>query len=369
MAVAAPTPDIVAAILAPTSRVIRRVDIYEEDGSTPFVLDAPTIDGTINASGSRDERRTLDISFENIDNQLQHFPGGFWYDKVIKVYRGVDTGTTKWLAQLGEFLIDKIAEDNFPPKLAVTGRDYTKRLITSKFPAATTFVKGSPLEETIRTIALNGGITKFSFPTTDKVLGKDFTFDRGYQRNKACSDLASAYGYEIFFDPQGYYTLREFQDPVTSPVIWTFKTGTPDGNLAKFTKSTDDTRIYNHVVVSGGASDQVPVWAEARNTNPDSPTNIDQLGDRVYEYSSTFITTTAQAQDVADKFLAVHALESFEVALESLVFPWLDVNEIVEFMDPSPAPGDPTRFLLTDLSIPITLGTMSGTAKRVTIVG
>lgn len=368
MPVAAPSDDIIQAILGSTTRVIRRVDIYEEDGQTPWMLDAPSVDGSVGVSASRDERRTLDLTLENLDNTLQHYPGGFWYDKVIKVYRGVDTGTTKWLAQLGEFLIDKISESNFPPKLSVTGRDYTKRLITSKFPAATTFQKDERLEDVIHTIASNGGIRKFMFPVTGQVLGKDFTFDRGTQRNKACNDLAGAYGYEVFFDAQGYMVLREYQDPVTSPIVWTFKTGQPDGNLAKFTKQTDDTRIYNHVVVTGGSSDQVPVWAEAINTNTSSPTNVDQIGDRVYEYSSTFITTTDQAQDVADKFLKIHALESFDLSLESLVFPWLDVSEIVEFDDPSPAPGDPNRFLLTDLTIPIALGTMPGTAKRVTIV-
>jgi hypothetical protein len=175
----------------------------------------------------------------------------------------------------------------------------------------------------------------------------------------------------LFFNAQGYLVLRLALDPVLSPVAYTIQTGPIVGNLTGYTKSVNDTRIYNHILVTGESADQetVPVWAEALNTEPSSPTRISELGDRLYQYTSSFITTTAQAQTVADNFLKIHALEEFNLDFSSITFPWLEAGEIVEFIDPRPSPGQPTRFLLSSITLPLGLGPMSGNAKRVTVVG
>lgn len=275
-----------------------------------------------------------------------------------------------WETQIGEFCIDKINEGNFPRTVKVSGRDYVKRLMTSKFVAATMFNAGASLDATINSIASAGGIpaTKRLIPPTGQTLGRDFIFDRGTERWKAMNEMATAYGYELYFTAEGILVMAEIQDPSTSPLMYTFETG-EFGNLADYGKSVNDGRLYNHVVVSGEASDVVPVWAEARNDNPSSPTNIARIGDRLYQYVSSFITTTAQAQNVANKFLAIHALEEYELNFSSLMLPWLDVGSIIEFIDPRPYVNQPDRFLLSTLTIPLTLGPMTGTGKRVTVVG
>jgi hypothetical protein len=174
----------------------------------------------------------------------------------------------------------------------------------------------------------------------------------------------------LFFDAQGYLVMREYLDPVTAPLSYTLETGV-FGNLVTYNKTVNDTRIYNHIVVTGESNDPdiIPVSAEATNTEPSSPTRVDKIGDRVYQYTSSFITTTLQAQDVADKFLQIHALEEFDLIFSSIALPWLEVGEIVEFEDPRPSAGQPTRFLLSSLNLPLDLGAMSGNAKRVSVVG
>lgn len=363
--------EVLAAILTSGTNVVRRVEIYESDGVTPWLMAPDLVDGSVSVSNSRVERRAFDLTLGNSDGALNNYPGGFWYDKIIKVFRGVRYGVDKtiWEKQIGEFMIDNITTQNFPKTVSINGRDYMKKLIVSKFPLTTTFSSGASLEATIKTIALNGGVTKFNLAVTGKTLGKDFTWDAGTERQQAINDLADAYGYEIFFDAQGYLVLREQRDPVVSPEIANFLTGGANGNLATYKKASSDAQIYNHVVVTGDSSQTVPVSAQAINNAPTSPTRVDKIGDRVYQYSSSFITTAPQAQDVANKFLAVHALEAFEMDMESLVLPWLEVNEVVRFTDPAPNPGDPNRYLLTDFTIPMALGAMSATGKRITIVG
>lgn len=281
------------------------------------------------------------------------------------------TQTTTWETQLGEFMIDRISEAHFPYVVAISGRDYTKKLLLSKFTVTTAFSEGAAIETVIKTIAQNGGITKFIFPISGHTLGKDYYFERGVSRWEAMKDIASGFGYELFFDAQGYLVMREYQDPVTAPYAALLATGPSIGNLVSYEKSLNDSRIYNHILVTGETSDAgiPPVSAEALNTEPSSPTRIAAIGDRLYQYTSAFITTELQAQDVADKFLKVHSLEEFDLNFEAIALPWLDVGEIVRFDDPRPSAGQPDRFLLSNLSIPLGLGGMSGNGKRVTVVG
>ena len=274
-----------------------------------------------------------------------------------------------WETQIGEFVIDRLDTQNFPSSIKVTARDYTKKCMLSKFTTATGFTTGVTIESVIKAIAQNAGITKFLLPVTGKVTGKEFFFERGTERWAAMKEIAKAYSFDIYFDGQGYLVLSAFKDPVSAPLSHVLLTG-PEGNLVSFTKSVNDSRLYNHIIVTGESSDTAvaPVSAEATNTEPSSPSRISRIGDRVYQYTSSFITTVLQAQEVADNFLKVHALEEYDVNFSAIMAPWLEVGEIVEFHDPDAGPTDPIRYLLSSLGIPLGLSPMSGNAKRVGIV-
>lgn len=274
-----------------------------------------------------------------------------------------------WEVQVGEFMVDRISEPHFPYEMTITGRDYAKKCMMSKFSTATQFASGNALESIIGAIAIAAGITKRSLPATGVVVGRTFFFERGVTRWQAMKDICTAYNYEIFFDATGYLVIRPFNDPTTSVPALFINTG-EDGQIASYEKSTSDAMIFNHILVVGESSDSnvVPVWAEAKNENPDSPTSIAELGDRYDEVTSALIETTLQAQALADARLAVSQLEEFELSFESLMFPWLDVGEILGFIDPRPAPDDPSTFLLSQLDISLDLAPMGGTGRRVTIV-
>lgn len=358
-----------AAILAPVSRITRRLEICESDGTTTWLTsDARRIiDGSVTVQYGNDVRRNLDITLDNRDGALDSDPDGFWYDKVIKVYRGVEWPGGSWETQLGEFIPDRISKANFPHSTKVTARDYVKKG-DSELASATSFKSGLALETVIGAVAANAGITKLMLPVTNKLLAIDTPFDAGTKRSEIWFKLADSFGMELYFDLNGYMTMREYQDPVSSPTIMTFKTG-PEGNLASYEKSTNDAKVKNHIIVRGESSDSsvTPIVAEAINTEPTSPTRVSRIGDRTMPYSSPLITTQAQANLIAAQLLKVNALESYELSFESIVFPWLDVGGIVEFVDPDPfTPSQPTRFLLDSLTIPLTLGAMSGTGKRIT---
>ena len=373
MPVVAASGAALTAIQGSNTQVTRRIEILNADG-TVWKSDAGIISGSVNLSNSRKERRTFDLTLDNSDRSLDPYAtvagDSFWYDKLVRLYRGAEGPNFAYEAQLGEFQIDTISQPHFPFEVKVAGRDYTKKLMLDKFANSTTFAAGQAPETIVRNIALNGGIDFFNFPTTGKLINKDLTYERNTERWEACAQICDSFGYDLFFDAQGFLTMSAYVDPTLGGASWIFQTGEGVGNIASYGKSTADSQIFNSITVSGAASDIIiPVTVTVQNTQPDSPTSIARLGTRSWTYTSPLIGTTTDAYQTAISFLKIKALEAFELTFQGIVFPWLDVNQIIQFVDPLPIAGQPDKFLLTDLTIPLTLAPMTGTGKRITIVG
>lgn len=370
-----PPEKFVNAIHGTITRVTRRCEIYEADNSTLWRSSAQLglIGGEVGVDSTRDERRTLSMELDNSELDLKIGPGGLWYDKIIKVYRGAQASDgTRWERMLGEFLIDTVDSDDFPRTIAISARDFTKKLMGDKFATTTGFVKNQAVEEVLRTIAINGGIpsSRIKFPLTGKSTGKDFIFDRTVSRWEAMKEIATTYAFDLYFDQDGFLRLETFTDPYLDDPQYTFQTGV-NSNVSEFSRRISDSRIYNHVVATGGSDDpdSIPPYAVAENNEPTSPTRIAAIGRRSYFFTSSFMTTQAQCQEVANKFLKVHALEQFEVGIEALVIPYLEAGITVQFFDPEPFVNQPTKYLLNSFSIPLTLDGMPASVRRVTAVG
>lgn len=312
--------------------------------------------------------------------------GGKWFDLHLPTVNATQTlilfanglnwirgvgSFTDWETQVGEFVIDSINNDYFPSSVKVTGRDYVKRCVNSKTESAMSFAADTSVYTLVRSVGANAGVKKFRLGNMTETIGTIMSFDRGTSRWEIMRQAAQAQGYEIFFDAEGYLVTRKFLDPTLSPESNVFSTGV-DGNLATLARSVNDTRIYNHIAVYGDPSsgeERMPYYGEAINREPASPTNVDRIGDRYYSYASTFFTSSQQCQDYANRLLSLHALESFELSFTSINYPWMEAGEIARVIDPKAVATDPTKYLVDSVSIPMALGPMSFTGKRVTIVG
>lgn len=297
-----------------------------------------------------------------LDTDYEDF-GGFATRVVTwaSAYQAYDN----WEIQLGEFMADSIAIGNSYSTVSVTGRDLTKMCIQSKLVASTTFTASTPIESVIKTIATNAGITKFKLPITSKTLDKDQTWERDTGRWDIIRDLSNANNYEVFFDNEGYLTMREFRDPLTTPSTLQLNVGI-GGNLVSRSGKTSDALLFNHIVVVGESSDSnsPPVYAEAINNAANSPTSVAEIGDRVSVTTLSLITSVGQAQEYADSILAVSALEEFELSFEAVTLPWIEAGDIVEMQSTDDRYWGPDRYLLTSLSFPLDLTPMSGNGKR-----
>lgn len=532
--------NIIEAILSGVTQVTRRAEIYEKDGNTLWLptQDTPRlIDGEISIDYTRDERRSLDCTFDNSDGVLDHNPNGFWYDKIIKCYRGVryenpkiqpsvlivqddavasqriflllrllrytditvktvntledlygydlvvaasgnsaistanstllqaafDAGynvltagnqntevqipyliaatiaktntqaweinqpvndnpvrmgwsnavlagnTTagrhvtalaatgspvaaytwsgvggytgaysinatggrwvhlqlvispqsnaslrrllknsvdwlysyaqvrEWEVQIGEFMIDKISHDVFPHTIKVTGRDYTKKVMLTKFRDSLTFVAGTSIDTLVRALGANAGITKFLLNSANATLATDMTFARGDDRWKAIKDCCTAAGIEVFFNQTGHLVTRVFKDPVTAPTTFTLSLRPEDANLTALGIESTDTSIFNTVVVTSesgdGLADGVFYQGVAVNDDPSSATAVSRIGERTYEYSTAAANSDNQCTQIAVNLLRVMGLEEYTLNFSALVFPWADAGDIVLFKD------------------------------------
>ena len=270
-----------------------------------------------------------------------------------------------WEIQLGEFMADSISVGQSYATVSISGRDLTKLCQQSKFVTSTTFTASTPIESVVKTVATNAGISKFKLPITGKVLDKDMTWERDTTRWDVIRDVSNSNNYEVFFDNEGYLVMREFRDPLTTPSTLELSTGV-GGNLVSRGGKTSDTNLFNHIVVVGESSDSStpPVYAEAINNAPTSPTSVQEIGDRVSITTSSLVTSVTQAQQYADSLLAVSALEEFELSFEATLLPWIEVGDILEMKKSDDRYWGPDRYLLTSLTFPLDLTPMSGNGKR-----
>ena len=309
-------------------------------------------------------------SFAGADDDARATNRAKAVDLVAHIVDWLDTFVPleSWETQIFEGLADGINSPGYDPVVRVQGRDYTKLCMNSKLSAATQFTKGTAVTTIISSLAGNSGVRKINLPTLSQTIDKDMTWESKTTRWSIMKELATSINYDIFFTADGRLTMTPQRDPLTSPPTLVLSEGA-EGNIVDRDVKTSDNRLFNHVLVIGESSDSnVPsVWAEAKNTTPGSPTNVDEIGLRTQEHSSSLITTTAQAQDLANSLLKVAALEEYELNFSAIALPWIEVGDIVELADGEYLWG-PERYLISSLQFSFDLSPMSGSGKRVTQV-
>lgn len=363
-------------------QVTRRIQIFESDAVTPWAMEdmqGRLISGDITVDSTRDERRSLNLVLRNNDGALKHDPdNGFWYDKIIKVYRGLkyyDASSVlrQFEIQVGEFMIDNIASPRFPKQTTVSGRDYTKKLLLDEFAVDTSFGTGQNVDDLVKVIATNGGIKKFRLSAGGITVGSAVDIQRNTSRWAAIKQICESQNIEVYFDNEGYLVTRPYDDVSTTVPYYTLSMEESKQNIIDFGKSSSDANIFNHIVVIGTSEEETVTgyrWISVlENNDPSSPTRISRIGRRTFVYEVDYITSQAQADDIAARLMNVKQLEDFDLQFQAVCAPWLEAGRVMEFVDPDETDSVPTRFLYSSFNIPLGLGTMSGVGKRIVIVG
>jgi hypothetical protein len=290
--------------------------------------------------------------------------------------------------------------------VSITGRDFTKKMLQSKFPQPTSFNQGYNSNtllkyfidnnlfgyvgyeawEIMEALAANCDIFDtailqlpnsglITYPTLTKV--QEYSWDVGVSRWEACKEIANVNNYDLWFGVDGQLVAWLKPDPFLDSPIYNFSSLEGLSNLISLERSVSDAELFNHVVVraessrSGsynGASTLTAWYGVAENTTVGSATSIAEIGRRtkVMEFQSLY--SQYQADSVAKGFLRVSALEMYDINMEAIAAPWLDVGRVVQILDRYALSEDPDSYLLTSLSFPLGVGGMSATGRRVTKV-
>lgn len=357
----------VAAVSRSHRRAVR-VSALNADLSVRTTL--PVTGGTVTYDADR--RRSCTLEVGAADAWIPSGPGDVFYpNALIRVERGILIGNTAEFVTLGTFLVDRpeVTVDASGASVTVQCQDRLKLIAKSAFTSPIRYESGTPLADVIEAIAQDAGMgsTLYALDDAGKTLAADRTFEAGDGRLDAIRQLALDYALDVYVDADGKLTTSlSLTDADVSTPIWTFERGV-DAIMLGLTKGFDDERLYNHVLVTGEASDLYPVRAEIRDTNPLSPAynpvdGSGPIGDRLYTYSSAMIRSNDQAEEVANALLLRVALVEEAIRIPTIVHPAFEVGDAVEIAEPVSETSD--VYLLDGVSIPLGKGSMTISTRK-----
>ncbi len=363
-----------AAVVSSLQARSTRVTLLRSDFSDEAFLtgaDGILIDGQVSTDSDRRRSATMRVVDAGQALSPNDASDVFFPNRMFRIERGVGVGSGFEYVTLGTFLVDRPIVTVGPAgtTIDVQMQDRFKLAIKSRLTKPETYDSGRRIGDVIVEIAQRGGmgIDRYSIDDGGKSLVVDRFVDPGAERVTTMLNLAHDYALDLYVDAEGYLATEPSLTSLdgVSPV-WTFSRGS-QAIMLGLTKELSDDRLYNHVLVSGEATDLDPVSAEARDLNPESPAynpvdGSGPIGDRLYTYSSAMIRDTQMAQEVADALLLRVALIEEAIRVPSIVHPALEVGDAVSVMEP--ASGTADTYIVDALDMPIGPGSMTFTARK-----
>lgn len=181
--------------------------------------------------------------------------------------------------------------------------------------------------------------TDFSIATTTRLTPLlVYGLAQGTDPWQDIQELASAIGFEAFFDAKGVFVFRPVPDPRYGVPVWRFD-DTANPTIVEARRMLSDEQTFNDVVVIGQSTSSAnPVSAEAYDDDPSSPTYILGPYGRVSQrLTFSLITTQDQAQDAANATLYNSLGAAETVTLIVVPMPALEPGDVIDVEVPETA--------------------------------
>lgn len=177
--------------------------------------------------------------------------------------------------------------------------------------------------------------TDFSIASTTTVLPEIVVFglQQGGDPWQDIQDLATAIGYECFFDPRGVFTFRPVPDPRQGVPVWVFDENS-NPTVVEVSRELSDEQTFNHIIVVGqSSSSSNPVTAEAFDNDPSSQTYIlGDYGEVTQRLTFPLVITQDQAQATANALLFNSLGAADTVTITNVPMPALEPGDIVKIV-------------------------------------
>lgn len=336
-------------------------------GGTVLVEDLQFVSGSVTVDRGSDTRRSLSLTVAD----PAQFPVSATdplavYGQRIYVERGIRylDGSVERVP-VGVFVITGVSGDVHTGPVEITGaglevllkRAHFETAVSSKNPGTVAGFIRSHLEE------LNLSFVDRSTNGATTLASK--TWDANTDMWSAMTEVATAIGAELYCDANGTFVLADVPRLTSTPVspVWDVSAGTVMVS-ADMSLTSDD--VYNRVIASGenAQDDMPPVQATATITDPSDPLHYDgPYGRATYTYSSSLITTQAQAGEVAATLLNQKRQANRSVTISAVPNPALDAGDWIR-VDYGNRP--PELHLVQRFSLPLSV---SGDAFTIETVG
>lgn len=254
----------------------------------------------------------------------------------MRIHRGLFTGETadgyEWVP-LGVFGIvePEVRAHSDGTVIEVKGFDRVDTVRDRKFINPWVVTNGTFIHTAIADIVTSRLSVPVRVTSTAPHMVPESVFDRYSDPWDAVRELAESAGYMAYFDQLGSLVIGPEEPQVTG---YRYEPG-PDSMLMTSARKFDKSKTYSGVVVRGEHPDKTPVRVEKWDLDPKSPTySLGPFGQRPYGYYSNLVTTTAQAQAVADSLFPRVTRITQECTITVLGHPGHDIGDVIEIVDP-----------------------------------
>lgn len=358
-----PVSEAFLAALRGSHRIVTQAFVVApgQTGTSPTGVELAVVDGDVILDATADVRGTLALVVDgtdafphNADDDLAP------YGNELFVRRGIafGGGRVEWVS-LGYFRINSCSQDDAPNgPIRIAAQDRMGPLIRGRLTAPQQFAATDTYGDVLDALVADvypGAVIEWDDFTDSDPLGRALICEQ--DRWAFLNDLVTGVGKIWYWDHRGHLIIRDQPDP--ADYVWTVDAGT-NGVLITLGREISDAGVYNAVVATGEALDtEAPPSATAVDANPLSPTLWGGPFGKVPRfYTSSFITTTEQAENAAAALLRSVLGVPYSVDFRAIVNPALE-------------PWDPIRVrlgsrrethIVTQLTVPLT-ATQSMTAQ------
>lgn len=294
--------------------------------------------GSIDIDARRAVRRSGSMTVVDEDGTLNPNQSGSPltpFGAEVKVYRGVryTDGSTEYAA-LGVFRIVgvgiRLTENG--TELDVQLEDRSRVIQVSRYSSPYSIAAGTKFDTAVTALVTSryAGLAVDVSPTTyvtggPAVLGLESSTD-------PWSDivgLAEAYGCEAYFAADGTFRTTPIPSLTSATASVSFVEGS-SSTLMGVSMNYSTADVYNGVIGKAEASFLAsPLESRVWDDDSASPTRrTGPLGERPYEWSSSWVSTQTQLDDVAAALL--DTVRGFSVTFDAIPNPALDVRDVVQ---------------------------------------
>lgn len=252
------------------------------------------------------------------------------YGNELRVSRGVQfpDGTSE-LVSLGVFRFQATEVEDSPDGLQIrlSGQDRAARFIDARFEEPYQVAAGTNYATAILTVLQAAWPDVPTDFTSTALTSPQLVVQEQDDRWQFAQAMAQAISMSLYFDGDGTLVLAPdvLSDPVASVTEGT------DGVLLTAGRHWTREGAFNRVICTGeNTGEDVPVRGVATDDNPLSPTYyFGPFGKVPQFYSSSFLTTDAQAAAAAQAILNKQLGTTEQVNFGSLVLPHLEPGDTV----------------------------------------